>query len=50
MSGGRLRAIARFAVKGELAAHLAQPSLRAAVAKLAPTAAEPPAVQRMRAV
>jgi quinol monooxygenase YgiN len=31
-----------------LAAHLAQPSLQAAVAKLAPMAAEPPSVQRLR--
>ena len=31
-----------------LATHLAQPSLQAAVGKLAPMAAEPPTVQRLR--
>jgi quinol monooxygenase YgiN len=33
-----------------LAAHLAQPSLRAAVARLTPLAAEPPRVARFRAL
>lgn len=44
MSDARIRALARFAMR------LAQPSLRAAVAKPAPVAADAPTPQRMRAV
>ncbi len=36
--------------EGALEAHLAQPSLQAAVTRLAPLAAEAPRVQRLRAV